>query len=205
MNAIFDNDIIIVVAVGINTIFNFITVNISLSFARTPAITNIGHNIDNFERCKEAIFDALFQTVHIDRLAKVTQVRDILGFLRSCGHTDLGSRVEIFQNSTPTAFLFRRSTMTLIHDNEVKEIRCKQFAEMFLVIVTNQLLIQRKIYLMGSNGTLIILGNINFMNNLFQRSKVLLNGLIHKNITVSKVKYLSLQAALHSVSGVETI
>ena len=76
---------------------------------------------------------------------------------------------------------------------------------MFLVIVTNQLLIQRKIYLMGSNGTLIILGNINFMNNLFQRSKVLLNGLIHKNITVSKVKYLSLQAALqHTVNDLKS-
>ena len=176
-----------------------------MTLARTPAITNIGHNIDNFERRKEAIFDAFFQAVHIDRFAKVTQVRDILGFLRSCGHADLGSRIEVFQNSAPTAFLFRRSTMTLIHDNEVKEIRGKQFAEMLLIIVTNQLLIQREIHLMGSDGTLIILGNIDFMNNLFQRSEVLLNRLIHKNIAVSKVKNLTFQTALqHTVNNLES-
>ena len=46
---------------------------------------------------------------------------------------------------------------------------------------------------MRSDGILIILGNIDLMNDLFQRRKVLLDRLIHKNIAVSKVKDLSFQ------------
>ena len=42
---------------------------------------------------------------------------------------------------------------------------------------------------MRSDGILIILGNIDLMNNLFQRREVLLDRLIHKNIAVSKVKH----------------
>ena len=58
---------------------------------------------------------------------------------------------------------------------------------------------------MRSNGTLIILGNIDFMNNLFQRSEILLNRLIHKNIAVGKVKNLSFQTALqHTINNLES-
>ena len=67
---------------------------------------------------------------------------------------------------------------------------------MFLVIIANQLLVQRKVDLMGGNSASIILGNVNLMNHLFQGSKVLLNGLIHQNITVSQIEDLFLHIAL---------
>ena len=76
---------------------------------------------------------------------------------------------------------------------------------MFLVIVTNQLLIQRKIHLMGSNGAFIIFGHIDLVNYFFQRSKILLNRLIHQNITVSKIQNLSFQSTLqHTINDLKS-
>ena len=86
--------------------------------------------------------------------------------------------------------------MTLVHNNQVKEIRLEQLAEMFFPLVANQLLVQGEIDLMRCNGAGISSSGVNFMNDLFQRSKVLLNGLVYKNIAVSEVQDLALHTAL---------
>ena len=86
--------------------------------------------------------------------------------------------------------------MTLIHNHEVKEVRRKKISEVFLIIVTHQLLIQREIDLMRGNGTFIVFRGVDLMNHLFQRCKILLNGLIHKDITVSQIENLFLHIAL---------
>ena len=44
--------------------------------------------------------------------------------------------------------------MALVYDNQVEEVGGKQFAEMLLVIVTHQLLIQGEVHLMRGNGAL---------------------------------------------------
>ena len=100
--------------------------------------------------------------------------------------------MEIFQNPAPAAFFLGRTSVALVHDDEVKKVRRKQLAEMLLVIVAHQLLIQREIDLVGSDGALIIFGHIDFMCNFLQRCKVLLNGLIHQNITICQIEYLAL-------------
>lgn len=69
--------------------------------------------------------------------------------------------------------------VTLVHDDEVEEVRCKQLAEMLLVIIAHQLLVQGEIHLVGDDGTFIVLGYIDFVGDLFQRGKILLDGLIH--------------------------
>src|SRR5699024_8400812 len=96
------------------------------------------------------VLNSFFQAVCIDRLAKVAEVGDILGFLGRSSHADLRGGLKILQNSAPTAFLFCRTSVTLINNDEVEKIRCKQFTEMFLIVLAYQLLIQREIYLMGS-------------------------------------------------------
>ena len=48
-----------------------------------------------------------------------------------------------------------------------------------LVIIAHQLLVQGEIHLVGDDGTFIVLGYIDFVGDLFQRGKILLDGLIH--------------------------
>ena len=163
---------------------------------RTPAIPDVGSNVDNLERCKESILHAFLQTVGIDGISKVIDIGDVLGLLRCSSHTDLGCGFEIFQNQAPAAFLFGGSSVTLIDDNQVKEIRLEKLAEMFFALIPNELLIQREIDLMRSNGTGIILGNIYLVYDLFQWSKILLDRLVYQYITVGKVKNLPFHFAL---------
>ena len=59
----------------------------------------------------------------IDWLTEIAQIGNILGFLGRGGHADLGCTAEVFQNLAPTAFLFGRTTVTLVYDDQVKEIR----------------------------------------------------------------------------------
>ena len=67
---------------------------------------------------------------------------------------------------------------------------------MFLIIISDKLLIQRKIDLMRSDGSFIIFRNIDFMNNLLQRGKILLDRLINKDISICKIEDLPLHATL---------
>lgn len=55
LDTILNDDVVVIVAVGIDAIFNDITVDITLSFARTPAIANIGDDIDDLEGREKAI------------------------------------------------------------------------------------------------------------------------------------------------------
>lgn len=92
--------------------------------------------------------------------------------------------------------------MTLIYDDKVKEILMEQLGKTadgfvfiafaLIILPVCQLLIQREIDLIGGDGYRIILGKIDFMNRFRQRCKILLNRLINKNVSVSKVKYLFL-------------
>ena len=67
---------------------------------------------------------------------------------------------------------------------------------MLLVVIADQLLIQGKIDLMGGNGALVVLRNIDLMDDLVQRCEILLNGLIHQNIAVRQIQDLLLHPAL---------
>ena len=77
--------------------------------------------------------------------------------------------------------------MTLINDDKIEEIRLES-TEWLLVFVTSQLLIEGQIQFIGA----VQLFPFNFRHNLCKRLKVLLHGLINKNITVSKEEYLFL-------------
>ena len=167
-----------------------------MAFPRTPTFSNVGHNVNDLERCKEAILNAFFQAVCINWLPKVAEIGDVFGFLGRSGHTNLRCRLEIFQNSAPAAFFFGRTSVALIYNDQIKEIRRKQLTEMFLIIITHQLLIKGKIHLVRSDGSFVILCNVNFVRHFFQRGKVLLDGLIYQNIPVCQIENLSLQSAL---------
>ena len=86
--------------------------------------------------------------------------------------------------------------MALVYNDKIKEIRRKQPGEMLLIIVPDKLLIQRKIDLVRGDGVLFVLCHVDFVDYLFQRGKVLLNGLVNQNVAVREVKHFALHAAL---------
>ena len=61
-NAVFYYNIIVVVAIVINTVFYLVAVYVLLSFCWSPFITNVRRDVDYLEWSKEAIFYAIFET-----------------------------------------------------------------------------------------------------------------------------------------------
>ena len=199
----YDN-VVVVVAVGVDSVLNFVAVNIALPLARTPALTDVGHNIDDLERRKETVLDALFQAVCINRLTEIIYIGNVLCFFGRRGHADLRCRGKVFQNFAPVALLFRRTTVTFINNNQVEEIRAEQLRQLckcififffLIVVVARKLLIQREIDLIRGNRARVIFGKVHLMNDFLQRGKVLLNRLVNKVVAVSQVQDFLLHAA----------
>ncbi|MPM99861.1 hypothetical protein SDC9_147056 [bioreactor metagenome] len=195
--AVFKNDVIVKIAVGIDTIFDFLTVLIKLSFIRTPAFAYVGTNIDYLEWGKKTVLNALTQTIGVNWLTKIINIGNIFCFLRRCCHADLCGRRKVIEYLPPVAVLLCRTSMTLIYNYKVKKILLEQlskpadgfiFAVLAIFILTvGKLLIQRKVNLVRSDGDRVIFCKIDFVDRLFKWSKVLLNRLIDKNVAVSQI------------------
>lgn len=67
---VFDDDVVVKVAVCVNAVFNLIAILVPLALIWTPAFTNIGADIDNPERSKETVFDTFTETVSVYWLPK---------------------------------------------------------------------------------------------------------------------------------------
>ena len=74
LDAVLNDDVVVVIAVGVDPVRDLIAEDIPLSFTGTPAISNIGHDIDDFERGQKAVIDSLFQAVGVNRLSEVVQI-----------------------------------------------------------------------------------------------------------------------------------
>ena len=85
--------------------------------------------------------------------------------------------------------------MALIHDDQVKEVRGEQFAEVLLIVVSHQLLVEGEVHLVGGDGAGVIFGHVDLVGNLLQRGEVLLDGLVHQDVAVRQIEYLALHAA----------
>ena len=78
--------------------------------------------------------------------------------------------------------------MTLIHNNEVK-IFGRNLSKVFLIVLSDHLVIEGKVYFMGCNlAQTFLVGEVHFVNGLFKRCKVLQNTLVNKNISVSQIQ-----------------
>ena len=195
LDAVFDDDVIVVVAVGVNAVRDLIAVDIPLALAGTPAVPDVGHDVDDLERRQEAVVNALFQTVGIDRVSEIAQIGDVFCLFRCGSHADLGGVGEVLQNPPPAAFLLGRAPVALIHDDQVKEVGREELTEVLLVVVSHQLLVEGEVHLVGGDGAGVIFGHIDLVSHLLQRGEVLLDGLIHQNIAVRQIEHLALHAA----------
>ena len=188
VNTVLENDIVIIIPIVINSVFNHIAVYIGLPFVRPPAVTDVGRDIDNLERSKKSILDTLFQAISIDRLSKIIDIRYLFALLWSSGHTDLGCRRKVLQHFSPVTILLGTSTMTLVHNNEI-EVFCRNLSKMFLVILSDHLMIESEVYLVGCNlAQTFFVGKIHFVNGFFKWCKVLQNTLVNKNVPVSQIQ-----------------
>ena len=58
LHPILNNDVVIIITIGVNAVWNLHTVYIQLTTLRMPTVTDIRHNIDDFEGRKETILHA---------------------------------------------------------------------------------------------------------------------------------------------------
>ena len=157
-NTVFNNNVIVVVAIVIDAVFYLVAVYILLSICRPPLVTNIGCNVDNLKRSKKSVLYSVFKTVCIYRLTKVANTRLILGFFRCGCHTYMSSRRKVFQDVSPIAIILCATSMTLINDNKVKIVWIrKQLLIVFGIILSNQLLIECKEHLIRTQFFQVIL------------------------------------------------
>jgi hypothetical protein len=77
---VFDDDVVVKVTVGVNTVFNFFAVFVTLTLIRTPAFTNVGADINNPEGSKETVLNTLTETVSVYWLSEIINIGDIFCF-----------------------------------------------------------------------------------------------------------------------------
>ena len=117
VNTVLENDIVIIIPIVIDSVFEHIAVYIGLPFVRPPAVTDVGRDIDNLERSKKSILDTLFQAISIDRISKIIDIRYLFALLWCRSHANLCSRRKVLQHFSPVTILLGTSTMTLVHNN----------------------------------------------------------------------------------------
>src|SRR5262249_25506598 len=91
-------------------------------------------DFDHLVGRKEAVADALFQRVRINRVTKIGDVGDVFRLLRCCGQADLRSRGEIFEYFTPSRILGGTAAMTLVNDDKIEKA-ARELAEQLLPIL----------------------------------------------------------------------
>ena len=75
------------------------------------------------EWSKISISDTLLQRISIYSIAEIIVCISIYLTTRSCSHTKLISRLEPIHQPTPLALIICTTSMTLINDDEIKEVR----------------------------------------------------------------------------------
>ena len=176
-----------------------------MSLERSPSIPDIGLDIDDLEGRKETIVDAFPETVFVDGLAKVGDVRLIASFLWCGRHTDLDGIREVLQNLSPIAIILCASSVALVHDNEVEEFGLEEFLVVGCSLLPDELLIEGKIEFVGRIGVLFVLLIIDLVNGVCERFEVLLYRLVHQDISIGQIEYflhlLGLEQTIDDLEG----
>ncbi len=89
---------------------------------RESQLVEIGMDTTDLEWCEKSIIDPSGERVLIDRSSEILIGIDIVPSLRSGSESDLYRLREIGEDLCPVTILSRSSSMTLIDDDEVKEI-----------------------------------------------------------------------------------
>ena len=106
----------------VDAVFDFFAAPVELVFFRSVAFyVPVDMDFDDLIRGEEAVADALFQGVGVDRLTEVMDVGNVASFLGRGGETDLRGRGEIFQDFPPGRILGGTAAVALVDHDQVEE------------------------------------------------------------------------------------
>ena len=189
-NAVFDDDVVVVVCVVVLAVFDRVSVDVLLPFEGSPFIPDVGLDVDDLEGSKEAVIYAFPEAVFVDRFAKIGDVRLVARFLWCCRHTYLYCILEILQNLAPIAIVFCASPVALVHDDEVEKFRLEEFFVVGCSFLSDELLVEGKIDLVSRIGVHFVLLIIDLVDSIREWFEVLLYRLVHQDVSVGQIEHL---------------
>src|SRR5690606_26321206 len=141
---------------------------------------------------KKTVLYTLFERVGINRITKVFGAGNRFGFLRCGGKANVGGSFKIFQNLTPGTVFRGATTVALIDNDQIEEIRTEFAISVLVFIVVGQPLIQRQIYLIGFVDLLLLYDR----HFVFEMTEITAPGLVDQGITVGQKQYALLGSGL---------
>ena len=195
-DAVFDDDVIIVVLIVVDAVFDEVAEDVALAFGGSPLIADVGRDVDDLEGSEETIVNAFFQAVGVDGFTEIVDIRLVSCFFRCGGHAELDGAIEILQDLAPVAVVLGAATVALVNNDEVEESGLEEFLVVLAALLTNQLLVQGEIDLVSGNATLDVLLVVHLVDGLFKRLEILLYGLVDQDVAVSQIEYLLHHACL---------
>lgn len=136
--------------------------------------------------CEEAVVNALAEAVLIDRVAEVEVGVAVVVTQGRGGHAELHGRREVVEDDSPRAVIARAATMTLVHDDEVKEVRSKGFEEARTPLVFGKRLVDREVHF----ATLYDFARFDLIAGITKGSKNTVLRLIDENVAICQVEDL---------------
>ena len=113
--------LIVIFVIILNVIFSIFNLNpILVPFTFCGTITFqilINSHTDNFIWCKETVFNALTQSIGIDRFSEILTIGGVLRLFWGGCHTNLRSVLKVFQNFSPSRIVFCAAAMAFVYDN----------------------------------------------------------------------------------------
>ena len=144
--ALFEDQVPVEVRVVVLAVLDELAVLVRFAFFRAPTFqVFVDADADHFVRGQETIGDALPERVGVDRIAEVLDIGYVLGFLGRCGEANLRGRREVFEDFAPGRIVGRTATVTLVHDDQVEEVRGELFIDVLLLLRSRDGLIERQV------------------------------------------------------------
>ena len=110
----------------VDTVFDLVAVPVELPLLGAIAFhVPVDMDLDDLVGRQEAVCNALFQGVGIDRLSEVMDVGNVTGFLGCGGQADLCGRGEVFQDFPPGRILGGAAPVAFVDHDQVEEARAR--------------------------------------------------------------------------------
>ena len=134
----------------VDAVFDLVAVPVELPLLGAIAFhIPVDMDLDDLVGRQEAVENALFQGVGIDRLSEVMDVGNVTGFLGCGGQADLCGRGEVFQDFPPGRILGRAAPVAFVDHDQVEEAG-REFTENLLVFLRpGDRLIEAEVDLVG--------------------------------------------------------
>ena len=181
LGALVDHQSAVKVLLVVDTVFDYFTVFVRLALGGSPALqVNIQIDTDHFVGGKEAVFNAFFQGVGVDRVAKVIGIGDFVSLFGSGGEANLSSAVEVFENLPPGTVFSGAAPVAFVDHDQVKEVRVDLFVGFLVFFLAGECLVQCQVDFVGG----VYLATGDFGHGRAERLEVVDASLVHQHIAI---------------------